>query len=148
MTRYLGTDAFDLGSLGIDRVVKGERSVENAAGDLTAIGHLAERRSIDCRRDFWRHGFDRGKDRHARRAKPDLREQVDGVLYDVALGIEIGKDVDRRVSDEQRVGMRRHIHDENVADPPAVRRPVLLDATSRISSSVCRLPFINSSPSD
>src|SRR5262245_58030976 len=30
----------------------------------------------------------------------------------------------------------------------AVRRPVLLEATSRMSSSVCRLPFINSSPLD
>ena len=28
----------------------------------------------------------------------------------------------------------------------AVRRPVLRDVTSRISSSVCRLPFISSSP--
>ena len=28
----------------------------------------------------------------------------------------------------------------------AVRRPVLDDATARISSSVCRLPFISSSP--
>jgi hypothetical protein len=30
----------------------------------------------------------------------------------------------------------------------AVRRPVLLEVTSRMSSSVCRLPFINSSPLD
>ena len=30
----------------------------------------------------------------------------------------------------------------------AVRRPVLPEVTSRISSSVCRLPFINSSPLD
>ena len=30
----------------------------------------------------------------------------------------------------------------------AVRRPVLPEATSRISSSVCRLPFIRSSPLD
>src|SRR5262245_5237750 len=30
----------------------------------------------------------------------------------------------------------------------AVRNPVLLEATSRMSSSVCRLPFINSSPLD
>ena len=28
----------------------------------------------------------------------------------------------------------------------AVRRPVLLDVTARINSSVCRLPFIRSSP--
>jgi hypothetical protein len=30
----------------------------------------------------------------------------------------------------------------------AVRRPVLPEVTSRISSSVCRLPFIRSSPLD
>ena len=40
------------------------------------------------------------------------------VLDDVALGIEIGKDVDGRVSDEERFGIGRHIHDEDMADPP------------------------------
>ena len=50
--------------------------------------------------------------------KPDLREQVDGVLDDVALGIEIREDVDRRVGDEQGLGIGRHIHDEDMADAP------------------------------
>ena len=49
---------------------------------------------------------------------PSLREQIDGVLHDVALGIEVGEDVDRRVGDEQRLGVGRHVHDEDVADAP------------------------------
>ncbi len=48
----------------------------------------------------------------------DLHEEVDGVLDDVALGVEIGEDVDRRVGDEQRLGMARHVHDEDMADAP------------------------------
>ena len=31
--------------------------------------------------------------------------EVDGVLDDVALGVEVGEDVDRGVGDEQRLGM-------------------------------------------
>ena len=51
-------------------------------------------------------------------AEADLREQIDRVLDDVALGIEIGGDVDRGVGDEQRLRMGRHVHDEDMADPP------------------------------
>ena len=50
-----------------------------------------------------RDGFDRGEDGNARRAEADLREQIDRVLDDVALGVEIGEDIDRRVGDEQRL---------------------------------------------
>ena len=64
------------------------------------------------------HGLDGGEDRDPRRAEPDLREQIDRVLNDVALGVEIGKDVDRRVGDEQRLGIGRHVHDEDMTDAP------------------------------
>ena len=107
-----------LRGLGIDRVVEGERPVEDAAGDLPAVGHLAERGGVDGRGNLRGHGLDRREDRDARRAETDLREQIDGVLNDVALGVEVGKDVDRGVGDEQRLGMGRHVHDEDVADPP------------------------------
>ena len=134
--------------LRIDRVVESERAVENAAGDLPAIGHLAERRRLDRRRDFRRHGLDRGEDRDARRAKPHLREQIDRVLDDVALGVEIGKNVDRGVGDEKRFRIGRHVHDEDMADAARRAQPGLAGRHRRISSSVCRLPFIRSSPFD
>ena len=59
-------------------------------------------------------------DRMATRGVPmdDLGEEIDGVLDDVALGIEIRQNVDGRIGDEQRLGISRHIHDEDVADPP------------------------------
>ena len=41
----------------------------------------------------------------AGRAEADLGEEIDRVLHDVALGVEIGSDVDRRIGDEQRVRM-------------------------------------------
>ncbi len=115
--RDRGLDALDLRRLGIDGVVEGERAVEDAAGDLAALGHLAERGRVDRRGDFRGHRLDGREDRNPRRAEADLREQIDGVLHDVALGIEIGKDVDGRIGDEQRLGIGRHIHDEDVADP-------------------------------
>jgi hypothetical protein len=36
----------------------------------------------------------------------------------VALDVEIGKNVDGGVGDEQRLGVGRHVHDEDVADAP------------------------------
>ena len=44
--------------------------------------------------------------------------QIDRVLDDVALGVEIGEYVDCGVGDEKRLGIGRHIHDENMADAP------------------------------
>ena len=64
-------------------------------------------------------------DRIATRGVPDadLNEQIDRVLNDVALHIEIGSDVDRGIGDDQRVGMARHVHDENMADAPRGAQP-------------------------
>ena len=44
--------------------------------------------------------------------------QVDGVLADVALLFERRHDVDRRVRDDQRLGIRRHVEHVDVADAP------------------------------
>ena len=94
-----------------------------SAGDLAAFRHLAQGRRFDGRGDFGRHRLDRRKDGHSRHAHADRHPEIDGVLDDVALGIEIGKDVDRRIGDEQRIGMARHIHHEDMADPPPGAKP-------------------------
>src|SRR5262249_53551488 len=44
-------DALDLRRLRIDRIVERERPVQDAAGDLASLGHLAERCCLDGRRD-------------------------------------------------------------------------------------------------
>ena len=49
--------------------------------------------------------------------------EIDGVLDDVALAIEVGKDVDRRIGDEHRIGVGGHIHDEDMADAPVGAQP-------------------------
>ena len=56
-----------------------------------------------------------------------------------------GRDVDRRVGDEQRLRIARHVHDEDVADAARRAQAVSRFTTARISSSVCRLPFISAS---
>ena len=63
--------------------------------------------------------------------RPTCGEQVDRVLDDVALGVEVGEDVDRRVGDEQRLRIGRHIHDEDMADPPRRAQAGLADAVDR-----------------
>ncbi len=86
-----GHDA--LGPRGLDRhrIVEAERAVEDAAGDLAAIGHLAQRRRVDRRADVGRDRLDRGEDRHARRDDSEGGHEVDGVLDDVAL-VDRGSD--------------------------------------------------------
>ena len=43
--------------------------------------------------------------------------QLNSILNDLNLLLQAWKDVDRGVSDEQGLGICRHIHNENVADP-------------------------------
>src|SRR5690349_14670974 len=50
-----GPDALDACRFRVDRIVEGERSVEDAAGYLPAFGHLAECGRIDGRGDLRRH---------------------------------------------------------------------------------------------
>jgi hypothetical protein len=44
--------------------------------------------------------------------------QVDGVLHNVDLAFEVGRDVDGRVSNEQCARVSRSIHDEHVRNAP------------------------------
>jgi hypothetical protein len=43
-----GFDAFDLGRLRANGIIESKRPVENPAGDLATLGHLAERRGVDA----------------------------------------------------------------------------------------------------
>ena len=53
--------------------------------------------------------------------------EVDGVLHDVALLFEVGRDVHGRIGHQQRPRIARHVHQIDMAEPaagaqPAVRR--------------------------
>ena len=41
-----------------------------------------------------------------------VRKQIDGILHDIALGFEIGENVDGGIGDEKRLRMGRDVHDE------------------------------------
>jgi hypothetical protein len=118
LSRHGGFDALDPCRIGIDRIVEREWTVEDAANDLTTVRHLAERRRLNGRRDLRRHRLNGGEDRDPGRAEADLRKHIDRVLNDIALGVEIGEDIDGGVRDEKGFVVSRHVHDENVADPP------------------------------
>ena len=110
-------DALDLRRFRVDRIVEGERPFQDAASDLAALGHLAERGCVYGGWYLGCHGFDGRQDRHARRSEPDLGKEVYGILDDVPLHIEIRCDVDGGIGNEKGLRIGGHVHDEDMADP-------------------------------
>src|SRR5207302_8097645 len=99
-------DVLDPRGFYVDRIVERQRPIEQAAGDLPAIGHLAKRRSLDSGRDLGDDGLYRRQNGYSgKRAEAGMSEQVDSVLNDVALAIEIREDVDGSVGDEDGLGI-------------------------------------------
>ena len=94
-----------------------------AAGDLPAIGHLAERGGIKRGLDFLGDRLDRREDGHSRLVRAQRVGQVDGVLDDVALVLQRRVDVDRRVGDEKRPGISGASMAKTWLMRRAVRRP-------------------------
>ncbi len=95
-----------------DGVVEGQRAVEHAARDLTAIGHLAQRGRIQRGRHLRIHGLDRGQ--HARpwaSAMPSMCARSIAFCTMSHLVLEGGRDVDRRIGDEQRAWVGRNVHE-------------------------------------
>ena len=140
-------DALDLRRLRADRVVERQRAVEHAAGDLPALGHLAQRGGVDRRRHLRVDRLDRGEDRDLRpRRRRATRARSIAFWTDVDLVLERRRDVDRGVGDDQDLVIRRHVHDEDVADAaPGAQAGLLARRPRRAARRVCRLPFIRSS---
>ena len=63
-------------------------------------------------------GSARRKDGNPRYTQAAVRKQIDGILHDIALGFEIGENVDGGIGDEKRLRMGRDVHDENVTEAP------------------------------
>ena len=78
-------DLLDPGRAQVDGVVQRQRPVEHAAGDLAALGHLAQRRGLDRRRHLRIDGLHRRQDRHLGLFPTQRARQVDRVLHDVHL---------------------------------------------------------------
>ena len=109
-------DAFGARGLHVDGVVHGERAVDHAPSDLTAIRHLGEGGRIERGGHVDVHGLDGRQHTHLRRLEAAGDGELDRVLHDVHLGGEVGRDVDRGVRDEEEIALRRHVHDEHMAD--------------------------------
>jgi hypothetical protein len=97
-------------------VVEGQRAVEQAAGDLAAVGHLAQRGGVERGLHLELTVSTAARIATLGSAMLQHVRQVDGVLHDVDLGFEVGRDVDRGVGDEQQARVGRHVHQEDVAD--------------------------------
>ncbi len=121
--RHRRVDFLDLRGLGTDRVVERERAVEQGAGDLAAVRHLAQRRRFDRRGHVGIDRFHRRQDRHPHLLHAQIVREVDRVLHDVDFVLQRRRDVHRGVGDDERIGVPRHVHDEAVADAPRGAQP-------------------------
>jgi hypothetical protein len=136
-------DLLDLGGAEVDRVVERERPVEDAAGDLAALGHLAQAAAsmvdgtfgliVSIAERIATSGF-----RHAQRMS-----EVDRVLHDVHLVLERRKDVHRCVGDDDDAVDRGTSMMKQWLTRRLVRSPVSRFTTAAMISSECRLPFIS-----
>ena len=109
-------EMLDLGRLDADGGIEGQRAIEDAAGDLAAIGHLAQRRRVERGLDLGVDRLDGREQRNLGLGNAQRMGQVDGVLHDVNLVFELRLDVDGRVGDQQGARIGRRIHDEDMAD--------------------------------
>ena len=119
----LGNDPLDTRSGDGDGVVEGQRPVEQAASDLAAIGHLAQRRSVQRGRHRRADRLDRGQDRDLGFAHADHLRQLDGVADDVCLLFQSRGDIDRRIGDDERARIGRCLQQEAMADPALGAQP-------------------------
>ena len=106
-----------------DGGVKGQRTVENATRNLSAVCHLAKRCGIERGLDLGVDRLNSRKQRHLRLGDAERMCQVDGILHDVDLVFELGSDVDCRVGDEQSASIGGRIHDEDVRDAARSAQP-------------------------
>jgi len=109
-------DALGLGGEQRNRIVEGKRAVEQAAPDLAAIGHLAQRGGVNGGADLGSDGLHRRQDGHLGLGQTEHMGELDRVLDDVDLIFEGGRDHDRRVGDHQRVRVGRHVGEKDVTD--------------------------------
>ena len=84
----VGANALGLGGLPADGVVERQRAIEDAAFDLAAVGHLAERGGIDRGGHLRVDGLDGGQNRDLRLTDAERNREIDGVLADVDLVFE------------------------------------------------------------
>ena len=109
-------EVLDLSGVGADGGVEGQRTVEDAAGDLSAVGHLAECGCFHRGRNLGVDGFDGGEQCDLGLGNAEGMGEVDGVLHDVDLVFELRLDVDGCIGDEQGARVGRRVHDEDVGD--------------------------------
>ena len=109
-----------------DGVVEGKRPIQHAAGDLPTLRHFTERRGIQGGLHLGRHGLNRRKDRDLGRRNPHCLRQLDGIANDIRLGFQIGRDIHRRIRDDQRARVKRRIQHEGVAHAPFGAQPRFL----------------------
>ena len=110
---------------GRHRVVECQRTIENGAGNLAAVGHLAEFGGIHGGFNLRIDRLDRRQDRYLRPVDAERVREIDRVLDNVAFGLQVRIDIDGRVSNKERSRVCGDIHDEDVADAPLSAQIVL-----------------------
>ena len=117
--------AFDPRRLLVDGNVEIERTIDDAADDLPAVGHLGERSRVESGLHLGIDRLDCGKDRHLGLGNAYCPRQDDRVLNNVALLIEIRRDVHRGIADDDGTRIGRSCDEHAVAQQPARPQPIL-----------------------
>ena len=102
-----------------NRIVKSQGTVQQPALNLTAVGHLAQGRSVQRGRHVRVDGFHRRQNRHLRKLDAQDVRQVNGVLHNVNFVHQAGPDVQGSVSHHQGLGVHRHIKTKDMRHAPA-----------------------------
>ncbi len=85
VTRHWGDDALGVGGPFGNGIVKGQRPIQDAAGNLAAVSHLAQGCGIHGSLEFGRHRLHGRENGHLRLLQADDMGKIDGILRDIAL---------------------------------------------------------------
>ena len=111
-------NALDPRSVGVDRVVESQWPVEQRAINLSTLRHDHKCGSFQGRRQLGRDSFNRRQQRYLRTVDAQGVQHLDRIATDVSLVLQAGKDVYRRVGNEQRFVVAGHTHGEDMAEAP------------------------------
>ena len=148
VARDLRRNALRLGRIAADGVVERQRTIQpgrryrSARDPPSCRAHAASNR--------WR-AFSSSRFRQPPRiatfgrSTPNVRARSIAFWQMSTLSSSVGRDVDRRIRHDQDLVVRRHVHQERMAQAPAGAESGFFGDDRASTSSECRLPFIKSS---
>jgi len=102
-----------------DRQIIRNRPFHNTAGDGAFLVHALEGGGVHAFGHFFVDRFGRGQHSHLGLRDTHAREGINGVLKNVFLLLEGGRNIDGRITQGQQLGIGAHLHDVHVGNEAA-----------------------------